>query len=203
MKTVLDLVGEFAALNDGKVRAGGWLPPEFETRWSELKGFYDLLMAQNGLTRRPVTNPFTAKDIKSRVPDRQRLRVPADLYVVLKFQEEFLPGQVMNLSRGGVFLASQRVFPVSAELVLFLANPFGGQVGLFETDGEVVWSTEQGIAGSEVPHGMGVRFGKDDAQGLINRQLDSIVVETLERHLSGVDSNAITPDFVERECLVL
>ena len=37
MKTVLNLIGEFGALHDAKVRSGGSLPPEDEKRWAELK----------------------------------------------------------------------------------------------------------------------------------------------------------------------
>jgi Tfp pilus assembly protein PilZ len=202
MKTVLDLVGEFAALNDEKTRCGGMLPPDSERRWSELKGFYDLLMAQNGVTRRPVTRRFSAHDIRRRVKDRQRLRVPADLYVVSKFGDEYYPGQVVNLSRGGAFLATETIFPVQAELILFLANPYGGQVALFETEGKVIWTTE-GVRISDLPTGMGIRFEEEDPQDLVHRQLDAIVIETLERHLSGVDSSAIAPHFLERESLVL
>ncbi len=123
MKTVLDLVGEFAALNDQKLRGGGKLPPDAERRWSELKGFYDLLTAHNGIARRPVSRHFSAQDIRRRVKDRQRLRVPTDLYAVVKVGEEYFPGRVMNLSGGGAFLTAEKMLPVDASLVLFLANP--------------------------------------------------------------------------------
>ena len=100
MKTVLDLVGEFSVLNDEKVHCGGLLPPEAERRWFELKSLYDLLTAYNGIPRRPVMHHFSVEDIRRRVKDRQRLRVPTDLSIVLQCGEEFLSGQVLNLSRG-------------------------------------------------------------------------------------------------------
>ena len=202
MKTVLDLVGEFAALNDQKVHCGGKLPPDAERRWSELKGFYDLLTANNGIARRPVSRYFSALDIRRRVKDRQRLRVPTDLYVVVKSGEEFFAGQVMNVSRGGAFLSAETIFPVEAKLVLFLANPYGGDTALFETEGKVAWTTES-LEISDLPRGMGMRLGGDDAQGLVRSQLDSIVIETLERHLSGLDASTIAPYFLERESLIL
>ena len=52
MKTILDLIGEFSALNDAKVVCGGELPPESEKRWAELKSFYDLLMASRSFGER-------------------------------------------------------------------------------------------------------------------------------------------------------
>jgi Tfp pilus assembly protein PilZ len=200
MKTVLDLVGEFAALNDQKVHCSGSLPPEEERRWSELKGFYDLLTAYNGIPRRPVTHHFSVQDIRRRVKDRQRLRVPTELSIVLQSGEEFLSGQVLNLSRGGVFLAAERVLPVEATLILFLANP--NNASLFEAEGKVVWTTDRSGV-SNLPHGMGMRLGERASDGLVRSQLDSIVIETLERHLSGLDASTIAPHFLQRESLIL
>ena len=74
MKTVLDLIGEFAVLNDAKVTWGGRLPPDAEKRWEELKGFYDLLMSNSGVATRPVTRRFSAKDVEEKVTARERLR---------------------------------------------------------------------------------------------------------------------------------
>lgn len=202
MKTVLDLIGEFASINDEKVRCGGNLPPDWERRWSELKSFYDLLMAGNGSPRRPLSRRFSADDIRVRVRDRDRLRVPSALDVVLKCEDGYYAGEVVNLSRGGAFLTSQRVLPASSGLVLFLSNPYLGKAGLFEAEGEVIWASE-GSAEQEHLRGMGVRFEQDNGPGSVHYQLDCIVIDTLERQLSGVDSSAITPHFLERECLVL
>ena len=200
MKTVLDLVGEFAALNDQKVHRGGELSQDAERRWLELKCFYELLTAYNGIPRRPVTHHFSVEDIRRRVKDRQRLRVPTDLSIVIQCGEEFLSGQVLNLSRGGVFLAAERALPIEATLVLFLANP--NNASLFEAKGKVVWTTDRSGVTS-LPQGMGMLLGEHDPDGLVRSQLDSIVIETLERHLSGLDASTIAPYFLERESLVL
>ena len=202
MKTVLDLVGEFASINDEKVRCGGKLPPDWERRWEELKGFYDLLMARNGSSRRPLSRRFSADDIRVRVRDRERLRVPSDLDIVLKCEEGYYAGQVVNLSHGGAFVTSQMILPADSELVLFLSNPYLGKAGLFEAEGEVIWASE-GSAREDLSRGMGVRFEPDRGPGSVRYQLDCLVIDTLEKHLSGVDSSAIAPRFLERECLVL
>ena len=202
MKTVLDLIGEFASINDEKVRCGGKLPPDWERRWSELKGFYDLLMAQSGSSRRPMSRRFSADDIRIRVRDRERLRVPTTLDVVLKCDEGYYAGHLVNLCHGGAFVTSQRVLPADSRLVLFLTNPYLGRAGLFEAEGEVVWANE-GSAEQELSRGMGVHFSPERGADSVHYQLDCIVIDTLERQLAGVDSSAITPHFLERECLVL
>ena len=46
MKTILDLIGEFAVLNDAKVLQAGKLRPEDERRFQDLKAFYELLMSR-------------------------------------------------------------------------------------------------------------------------------------------------------------
>jgi hypothetical protein len=63
MKTVLDLIGEFAELNEAKVAHRGRLPLEAEKLWEELKAFYDLLMSRAGVGPRPVTRRFSATDV--------------------------------------------------------------------------------------------------------------------------------------------
>jgi uncharacterized protein (TIGR02266 family) len=201
MKTVLDLIGEFATLNDVKVRCGGALPPGSEQRWEELKSFYDLLMAQNGLSRRPVTKRFSTSDIRDQVRSRDRLRVPVELDMIMNKDDDYVTVQVINLSRGGVFLASEKLFPVGTHLTLYLANSYGGSDAMFEAKGEVVWVSEFGIEETDLPKGMGVRFLGD--QDEVRHQLDSFVLETLEIRLSGVDANSLTPDFVAREKLDL
>jgi uncharacterized protein (TIGR02266 family) len=199
MKTVLDLIGEFASLNDAKVRAGGALPQESEERWVELKSFYDLLMTQNGLTRRPVTRRFTTNDIRERVTARERLRVPLELDMIVRNGDDYRTVQVVNVSRGGLFLAADKLFPVGTSLILFIANAYGGDEAIFEAEGEVVWISEFGIAESDLPRGMGVRFVGD--QEAVRHQLDSFVLEALEMRLSGLDANALAPDFVLKEGL--
>jgi Tfp pilus assembly protein PilZ len=124
-----------------------------------------------------------------------------ELDMVLRSGDDYVTVQVVNLSRGGVFLSSDKLFPVGTELTLFVANAYGSGESLFEAEGKVVWVSEYGIRESELPRGMGVSFLGDQQE--IIHQLDSFVVETLEMRLSGVDANALAPDFVSREDLDL
>lgn len=201
MKTVLDLIGEFAALGDAKARCGGLLPPGSERRWTELKSFYDLVMAQNGLMKRPVTKRFTSKDIGKRIKSRDRLRVPVVLEMAMRIGNDYRSIQVINVSRGGVFIASERIHPVGTRLILYVANAYGGDEAMFEAEAEVVWLSEYGVPESELPRGMGLRFLGD--QGAVRHQLDSFVLETLEIRLSGLDANALAPEFLFKEDLEL
>ncbi len=201
MKTVLDLIGEFAILNDAKVRHGGTLPPEPEHRWEELKSFYDLLMAQNGLSKRPVTGHLSTANIQKNVTSRQRLRVPAEFDMILRVSGVYQAVRVMNVSRSGVFLASDTLYPTGTRMTLFIASADRGGERTFQTEGEVVWTSESGIAGSELPRGMGVRFVGDQHE--VRKRLDAFVLETLEMRLSGVDANSLTLDFIDREELDL
>jgi uncharacterized protein (TIGR02266 family) len=158
-------------------------------------------MEKNGLAKRPVTKRFSTSGIRERVTSCDRLRVPVELDMIVKKGGEFLTVQVINVSRGGVFLASDALFPVGTHLTIYIANSYGGSEEIFEAQCEVVWVSEYGIEESDLPRGMGVRFLGD--QDEVRHQLDSFVLETLEIRLSGVDVNALTPDFVAREKLEL
>jgi len=201
MKTVLDLVGEYAALNDAKVQFGGKLPPEDEKRWRDLKDFYDLLMAHTGLSARPVSRRFSARDVLEKVKNRDRLRVPLETEMIFKVEDELHAGFAVNVSRGGVFLSSPLILPPRAPLTVFLASPESLDEALLETDARVAWVAERGVSAAMLPPGMGLHFtGK---RGLIERYLDAMVIDALVRHLSGVDANALAPELIVSERIEL
>ena len=87
MSTVLDLIREFGALNDAKLRRGGTLAESDEKRWGELKSFYDLLMSQTGLPADDSPS-FSKADLQTYVTDRARLRVPARNYAVVHHNDD-------------------------------------------------------------------------------------------------------------------
>jgi len=182
MKSVLDLIREFGTLSDAKVSAGGRLPPPEEKRWEELKAFYDLLMSQNSLPLGREVARFSASDIRQRVTSRERLRVPAERYAVLQHEGECHTVLLVNVSRGGVFVASDLLFEIGSRVTLYFTNI--GNEKLVELQGEIVWRTEQGIAAAHLPRGMGVRFvnfSPDD-----QKELDALVIETIQKRLSGL-----------------
>jgi len=182
MKTVLDLIAEFGALNDAKMRTGSNLPPGDEERWAELKAFYELSMHQDGLELDRNAPQITAADIRKRLHDRERIRVPTDAPVVFQHTGDHFTGRVVNLSRRGLFLASERIFEAGACLEICLSQIDRDTEDLFEVEGEVAWVTKNGVAELDLPRGMGIHFV--DPQPNVVEKLDSYVVETIARHLS-------------------
>ena len=200
-KTVLDLIGEFAALHDEKMGNGGTLPAPAEKRWVELRKFYELVGAQNGFPERRTTRRFAPEEIGQQLPRRTRLRVPIDMDVLVEYEGQPHTARVLNLSCGGVFLTSEDHWPVGSRLTLYLANIVRGLEALLEIRCEVAWAAEEGISEAGLPRGMGIRF-----VGLpknIERKLDTLVLEILEKQLSTLDATALDPEFVRREQLVL
>jgi len=197
MKTVLDLIGEFAVLNDAKVMWGGRLPDEAERRWEELKDFYDLLMSHTGVVPRPVSRQFSAKDVRKRVTSRERLRVPLETDMIFSASGEFHLAKGVNVSRGGLYLVSPMVLPASTEVTVYLVSPDVTHESLLEARGEVVWSTIEAPSHQERPPGMGISFTTQE--NVLQQHLDAMVVDSLVRHLSGVDANGLAPEFLIRE----
>ena len=201
MKTVLDLIGEFGVLNDAKVMWGGRLPDEAERRWEELKDFYDLLMSKSGIGPRPISRQFSAKDIEEKVTSRERLRVPLEMEMIFRAGEEFHAAKGVNVSRGGLYLSSPLVLPVNSTVTVYLASSDVTHESLLEAPGEVVWATEEGRDRASLPPGMGISFTTQE--GLLERHLDAMVINSLVRHLSGVDANCLAPEFLLKESVEL
>ena len=199
MKTVLDLVQEFASLDDTKSRSHGMLPPPSERRWAEVKAFYDLVMAQSGLPERRARR-FTAIEINQRVVPRARLRVQVEIDLPVLHRAEYSYARVMDLSGGGILLASGAAFEVGSRLTLNLVNV--GEA-FRDTLGDVVWRGVPGSAQSKLafPHRMGICFVALPETG--TAKLDSFVVETLEQKLLALDPTSLDADFVRREGLIL
>jgi hypothetical protein len=197
MNTVLDLIGEFAVLNDAKVMWGGTLPRDAEKRWEELKDFYDLLMSKSGVAPRPVSRQFSAKDVEARVTSRERLRVPLEADVILKTGGEFFTAKGVNVSRGGLYLTSSLVLPAHSPVTVYLSSADVTHESLLEARGEVVWSSERALERAALPPGMGISFAMQEGQ--LERHLDAMVIDSLVRHLSGVDANCLAPEFLLKE----
>jgi c-di-GMP-binding flagellar brake protein YcgR len=199
VRTLLDLIQEYAALNEAKTLARGALPPPQESRWNELKRFYDMLMAQNGVAREPASR-FTAVQIRDRVAARARLRVQTDLEIVVAQESEYHRARVGNLSRGGVLLHCDHGFEVDSSLTLHMANVARDE-SLLPTEGRVAWRSEGNRASDSFRYRLGVEF-----QGLgpeEERTLDSFVVDSLETKLLCLGRESLDPEFMRKERLAL
>jgi hypothetical protein len=199
VKTLLDLIQEYATLNEAKTLARGVLPASQEARWSELKRFYDMLMAQNGLAREPASR-FTADEIRERVATRSRLRVQTDLEIVVAQESEYHRARVGNLSCGGALLLCDHGFPVDSALTLHMANVSRDE-SVFPTEGRVVWRAEASGADDSFRYRMGVEFKRLEADAA--RALDTLVVDSIETKLLCLGRESIGADFITRERIAL
>ena len=184
MSTVLDLIREFGALSDTKVRRGGTLAPSDDKRWEELNAFFEVLMSRSGLPVEGEKPPFTADEIRDHLTERNRLRVPVNRCAILYHQDSCHQARVVNLSRGGVFLASDTLLDVGSRPTLYLAGIGGDETEVMELTGEVTWRTERGVPEADLPRGMGFRFL--DLSNDVREKLDSVVLGTIEKQLSSL-----------------
>ncbi len=196
MKTLLDLIQEFAVLNDAKTLGGGILPPAEEQRWRELKDFYDILMVQEGFREQPVAR-FSADEIRQRVSSRIRLRVRTDMEVIVQHETDFVSGRVGNLSCGGALLTCDDFLDVGSRVTLHLTH-IERRDGVLWVEGDVVW---QRNGGPEVGprYQMGIRFVSLEKNDWT--KLDSYVVENIEHRILSLRADALQPEFVQREQL--
>ena len=182
MKNVLDLIREYGALSDTRVRRGGTLAPSDEERWAELNAFYDHLMTESGL-HLDEEIPFSSVELRDAVEDRDRLRVPSGGHAILQHEGGCLSARIVNLSRGGVFLAASTLFPVGIVTTVFLADVPGCTEGeILELEGEVTWVASSGVSKAGLPRGMGLRFVNVSED--LRERLDSLVLGILEQRLA-------------------
>jgi len=180
MKRELDLLREFAELNDAKVEGWGTLPVAAEKRYRELRAFYDELMTRRAYQRIPASERYGVDEIRTQLPSRDRLRVPLDMTLFFCHDDAYAPARVVNLSRGGIFLGSAVTLTADTRLTLYMPNLGRGYESLFETEVDVVWSSRERRLSER--RGMGVRFRelRSDADA----QLDDFIVAFLRERLS-------------------
>ena len=100
-------------------------------------------------------------------------RLPATLRIRLKYSDEahFIERYSMNISRGGIFIATRTPKPVGTQLRFEFQ--LGNGQSLIRGAGTVVWIKAFDPAHADQPHGMGVRFGglDEESQRVIERAL--------------------------------
>lgn len=182
-------------LNEAKTLASGVLPPAEDRRWAELKGFYDLVMSQDGLAPHPAAR-FSAAEIRQKVASRKRLRVHTDMETIVIAGSEVHHVRVANVSRGGALVHCDRGFDVGTELTLHLASLERG-AGLLPADGQVVWRSESTSETGLFRYRLGLQFVRldDSAQ----RGLDALVVDSLEAKLLSLRRETLDAEFLRRE----
>jgi uncharacterized protein (TIGR02266 family) len=114
-------------------------------------------------------------ELAARTQKRRKPRAIAYLCIDLCSRDAIWTGLTMNISEGGVFVATLEILPVGSVVALHLELPCSKRIMCL---GEVRWT--RGYTGSDdVPPGMGIRFvGLDlDSAAAIR----AFVLATLER----------------------
>jgi uncharacterized protein (TIGR02266 family) len=124
----------------------------------------------------------------TRVGDRQ----PTSMRIKLKYPdiETFIQKYAMNISRGGIFIATKTPKPVGTNLrfEFLLANEAGTSV--IRGDGQVQWTREFDPAAPTKAHGMGIKFTRLDpeSQSVVERALAWRAAQGAKRDEAGAPS---------------
>jgi uncharacterized protein (TIGR02266 family) len=94
---------------------------------------------------------------------RTSTRAAVHVCVDLSSEHNFWSGLTMNMSDGGLFVATHNIVPVGTELVLNMVLPFESEPIVLLS--EVRW-TRPYSGQDDVPPGIGLRFVKPDASAL-------------------------------------
>ena len=87
--------------------------------------------------------------------------------------ETFIQKYAVNISRGGIFIATKNPKPVGTFVKFEFLLSDATTTSIIRGEGQVQWTKEFDPAAPNKPHGMGVKFSRLDAdsQGVIDRAL--------------------------------
>jgi|WetSurMetagenome_2_1015567.scaffolds.fasta_scaffold319504_2 type IV pilus assembly protein PilZ len=88
-------------------------------------------------------------------PERTSERFAVDIQVDCATRDMFVSNRVMNISRGGLFIASEQPLPISTQVRLKLS--LGDSVTI-EAQGRVIWNYDIRKGSSKVIPGTGIKF---------------------------------------------
>lgn len=111
-----------------------------------------------GLPAYAIDDEISAEEIARRHP-----RASVSLTIGLSTEHNFWSGITLNVSEGGVFVATHQVAPVGTVVSLSLFLP--GRTAPLVALGEVRW-TRPYTGNDDVPPGLGVRFVQIDLEAL-------------------------------------
>ncbi len=104
-----------------------------------------------------------------RLEPRQHERYPVDLRVDCTTRDAFLANRVSNLSKGGLFIATDKPLPVQSELdLVFTLKEEDARI---RARGRVIWNYDIRQGTSRVIPGMGIKFidmSPDDSRKLVD-----------------------------------
>ena len=87
--------------------------------------------------------------------ERASARYSVDIKVDCATRDMFVSNRVMNISRGGLFIASEQPLPISSQVQLRLSL---GDSDTIEARGRVIWNYDIRKGSSKVVAGTGIKF---------------------------------------------
>ncbi len=199
MATLLDLIQEWASLNEAKTMAGGVLPESDEIRWREMRDFYELLMAQEGFCAVPAAR-HTAHEIRQTVASRERLRISAEVDTIAVKSSNAQAVRIGNLSCGGALLLSDVGWDLGSAILVHLST-FSRSGDLPPTNAQIAWNADSGVKNGAYRYRMGVQFLELGPKE--KTILDEWVVESLESKLRSLSKDVLDREFIAREGLAI
>ncbi|MCA9514557.1 MAG: TIGR02266 family protein [Myxococcales bacterium] len=173
-------------VREDAVRARAWVVSSLRLELRHLRGELDYLdrMMDDGRAEladlgaraeRPATAPRAVReiDLPEIAPRREQPRVRMDAEIDLHSASNFFAGFSENISDGGLFIATERVVPVGADVDLAFRLPNGIEI---RGRGVVRWLRRAGDDESQ-PAGVGVQF--------VN--LSGTAAEAIERFIQSRD----------------
>lgn len=117
------------------------------------------------------------RNAEARTQERRSVRANAYLCIDLCSEHNFWTGLTMNISEGGVFVATHEILPTGSLVGLHLELPRAPH--RIMTLGEVRWSRAY-TGNDDVPPGLGIQFvGLDEASALAIRKFVTTIREPL------------------------
>jgi uncharacterized protein (TIGR02266 family) len=127
-------------------------------KWRE--SFQELLLARgaNAVFAKPISPKRLYQFVRSAGPAMALdIRVPVGVDVTFMAGGGEERGRIVNLSKGGLYLETERPRPVGTRLTVALALP--AFTNLAHVEGVVTWLNDgRAASGTQVPVGMGVKF---------------------------------------------
>ena len=101
------------------------------------------------MSETPLVRPIEGQ---KRAHERYEVTIPVDCTT----QQIFVSNHVCNISRGGLFIRSEKPLPLQAEVSLVLRLPEAGLT--IRATGRVVWNYDVAKGSSRIIPGSGIRF---------------------------------------------
>ncbi len=113
------------------------------------------------MSREGSENEATFTEERGSIEDRGQVRYHVDISVTVDSDSNFYAGMAMNLSAGGIFIATHIVHPAGTKFNLSLHLD---EVGIVRGVGEVRWIRAQDEEAGQ-PAGLGIRFIQLEGDG--------------------------------------